>query len=540
MLRITVHEDETTWRLQLEGRLAGEWVTEAERAWHAAPRAGLGGKEIEIDLSDVSGVDEAGKRLLGQIGQSGVRFLANGIATRAMVGEITGKTCGLSKACSHFKKMFGVITLAIAMSSAMRAQDVPAPIKLTLKEAVNISLKQNPQVVVANLNLAESQENTKISRSALLPQASLGANEKVTRANVEALFGSRIPSVPQHIGPFWTTQVGPNVSAPLFDLTAWDRWKASRELVNTSAAEQTTAREQNAQLVVSQYLGSLRAAASVKAAQSRLDLAKDLFDLATDLQKSGVGTGIDTLRANVQYQNERQRFSEADTQLKVSLYGLSRLLNLDPQQPIELADEPSFFETPEFASDQSLTQAYIARPEMRSLLSQVKATELQKQATKDQRLPRMSVGGGWSEQGLTPTSMIPVYTFAATVEVPIFTGGRIKAETAVADIELKKLEQNEQDLRNRIGLEVKSAIAQLESAKVQVEAANLGVNLATEGVTQAEDRFRAGVANNIEVVTAQDEYARANDNQISALYRYNQSRADLARATGQIEALYTK
>ena len=59
-------------------------------------------------------------------------------------------------------------------------------------------------------------------------------------------------------------------------------------------------------------------------------------------------------------------------------------------------------------------------------------------------------------------------------------------------------------------------------------------------VEQARDRFQAGVANNIEVITAQDELSRANDNQIGALYRYNQSRADLARSVGQMEALYAK
>ena len=70
--------------------------------------------------------------------------------------------------------------------------------------------------------------------------------------------------------------------------------------------------------------------------------------------------------------------------------------------------------------------------------------------------------------------------------------------------------------------------------------ANEGVKLAQEEVNQARDRFAAGVANNIEVVTAQDALERANDNQISALYSYNQSRADLARATGHIEELYAK
>jgi len=73
-----------------------------------------------------------------------------------------------------------------------------------------------------------------------------------------------------------------------------------------------------------------------------------------------------------------------------------------------------------------------------------------------------------------------------------------------------------------------------------VDVANQAVGLAHEEVTQARDRFQAGVANNIEVITAQDALARANDNQIVALYRYNQSRADLARATGQMEAVYAK
>jgi outer membrane protein TolC len=73
-----------------------------------------------------------------------------------------------------------------------------------------------------------------------------------------------------------------------------------------------------------------------------------------------------------------------------------------------------------------------------------------------------------------------------------------------------------------------------------VTVANLGVDLARQEVVQARDRFQAGVANNIEVITAQDELSRANDNQIAALYRYNQSRADLAHAVGQMEAVYAK
>jgi outer membrane protein TolC len=87
---------------------------------------------------------------------------------------------------------------------------------------------------------------------------------------------------------------------------------------------------------------------------------------------------------------------------------------------------------------------------------------------------------------------------------------------------------------------VKTAVAQVEAARNEVTVANLGIQLAREEVDQARDRFQAGVANNIETITAQDELARANDNQIGALYRYNQARAGLAHAVGQMEALYAR
>jgi outer membrane protein TolC len=144
------------------------------------------------------------------------------------------------------------------------------------------------------------------------------------------------------------------------------------------------------------------------------------------------------------------------------------------------------------------------------------------------------------QQGLSAPSAIPAYVYQVTVDVPLFTGGRIHAEMAKAGLEIKKVEQQRDDLRNQIALEVKTSQAQLDAARHEVEVANLGVKLAQEEVSQARDRFQAGVANNIEVVSAQDSLARANDNQIAALYGYNQARADLGHAIGQIEGLYSK
>ena len=166
--------------------------------------------------------------------------------------------------------------------------------------------------------------------------------------------------------------------------------------------------------------------------------------------------------------------------------------------------------------------------------------ELARRAASESRLPTLNFAGTWGEQGLSAPSSIPAYVYQVTVDVPLFTGGRIHAEIAKADLEIKKVEQERDDLRNQIALEVKTSQAQLDAAQHEVDVANLGVKLAQEEVSQARDRFQAGVANNIEVVSAQDALARANDNQIAALYGYNQARADLSHAIGQIEGLYSK
>ena len=531
VLRITVQDSTLSSTFKLEGKLTGPWVRELEQSWSGATAAAPG-RAVVVDLSDVTYIDMAGKCLLARIHKSGAALIARGPLNQSIVDEITRAA----------KCVVVALAFVVAFATGLRAQDT-GPLRLTLKDAVQLSLNQNPQVQIANLNIAQSQEDQKLARAGILPQASLQVYQQERRLAVAPLFGrASFPGLPfpGHLGPYGVFNGGPNFSVPLFDLTLWRRWQASKEGVEASRSQDKGVREQITMLVVSQYLGSLRASADVTAAQSRVDLAQALYDQAADLQKNGVGTGIDTLRANVELQNERQRLIEAQTQLQTSIFGLAQLLNVDPKREITLTDQVSFFETPEIAVDRSLESAYTNRPEMKALLHAEREAVFDKQRAGESRYPSVSFDGTWAEQGLSASTAIPDYTYGVSLNVPLFTGGRISADRARADLAIRKVKQQEQDQRNEIALQVRTAIAQLAAARNEVNVANQAVGLANEEVTQARDRFQAGVANNIEVISAQDALARANDNQIVALYRYNQSRADLARATGQMEAVYAK
>lgn len=419
------------------------------------------------------------------------------------------------------------------------AQSKPA-LRLTLAEAVSIALKENPQVQNAHLDVADRQQDVNLSRSALLPQATLQVFDRAERINLGSTFGANLPIFPHHVGPFQVFQAGPDFSTPVFDLTLWRKLKASRESLAAARTDERSLRDQTTLLVVSQYLAALRAGEQLKAAQSRVDLAQALFNQAAQLEQNGIGTNLDTVRAQVELQNEKQSLLVEQTEHAKALYGLAQLLDLAPQQQIELADQPLFSQMPEFHGDASVAGALSNRPEMQSLDAQVAAANDARRAASEERLPSLSLGGNWAYQGSSLESSIPTYALGATASIPLWTSGRIRAEEAKASVEVHRLENQRRGERDAIAEEVKSASADLESARSQVEVARSGFALAQKALDQARERFASGIANNIEVVTAQDSLARASDNLIDAFYRYNLAHAQLAHATGQMEALYER
>jgi len=88
MLRITVHQDGSQCRLELAGRLCGPWVGETERVWRSAP---CSGKKIEVDMTEVTGVDAAGHKLLTAMHRAGARLIAKGVWMTALVEEVIGE-----------------------------------------------------------------------------------------------------------------------------------------------------------------------------------------------------------------------------------------------------------------------------------------------------------------------------------------------------------------------------------------------------------------------------------------------------------------
>src|SRR6202051_1742709 len=389
MLRITIEKKPGKTSLTVEGKLAGPWVSALEQSWKDLHDSSAG-ESLSINLCGVSFIDASGRALLAEIHQQGGKLVAEGWLNPAIVREIAAKKP------KRPPIIFYVLFLGLSLASANSAKaqtsaarnglpaNAPTEIlRLTLDQSVALALKQNTTAQIAVIQAAETVQDKNVARAALLPQAQLDSSDAVRRVNIEAQFGKPIIGFPEHIGPIQVFQVGPSFSAPVFDLTLWRRYQAERSIASAQKANSLSTRGQVVLLVVSQYIGTLRAVATVQAASSRVDLAQALYNQAADLQHEGVGTGIDTLRANVELQNEKQRLLEAQADRDTSLFGLSKLLNLDPRQDIELADSLSFFDTPQPEIEASIESALGERQEWKALVERLKAAGLEKKASQD-------------------------------------------------------------------------------------------------------------------------------------------------------------
>jgi outer membrane protein TolC len=436
--------------------------------------------------------------------------------------------------------ILGAILFAYLSADGL-AQSNPAPpaqsIRLSLKDAVQLALKQNPRVMTSRLLSLESDRERQISRSALLPQANLTATGLLGQYNKASIQRT---SERTTAGPYQMIQAGPAYSQSLLDLPLFRSYQITREGVRESLAVENITREDVVATVVAQYLLVLRAFAIHDAAKARVALAERLYEQAESLQRTGIGLKIDTTRAEVELQNERQNLVDAETLTHTTNYILAELLDLPPDREPVVVDELEFFDVAEVETTTAIDAALVSRPEMQAQAAKERITRLERKAASEQRAPQIDFSGDWLYQGSRFNNGIPAYTYQIDLNVPLFTGGRIHAEIARADLERQRIEQDRRLLEARIVREVKSAIDELKAAHKNVEVANLGLQLATDEVAQAERRFAAGVTTNVEVVTAQDALGRANSNQIEALYRFNQSRVNLAQAMGVVQNTYAK
>jgi outer membrane protein TolC len=214
---------------------------------------------------------------------------------------------------------------------------------------------------------------------------------------------------------------------------------------------------------------------------------------------------------------------------------LERAIGLPVTQEIELTDAVLYGPMQEINVEEALQRAYSRRPEYLAAESLVRSAELQVKAAKGEALPTLDLNGDYGVIGPNIGSARATFTVGAGVRIPIFQGGRVRADVLQAQSTLKQQRMRLEDLRARIEFDVRSALLDVKTSEDQIAVAKQSVELSTEQLKQAQDRYAAGVSGSLEVVQAQEAVTGANETYIQALYLNNVAKLTLARGLGVAE-----
>jgi outer membrane protein len=412
----------------------------------------------------------------------------------------------------------------------------PATIRLSLTDAISRALDAGTAVRIATTSTREAEARAQEARSALQPQLSAGgqlANETINLAT----FGFTVPGQPNVTPPFNVVDAHITLAMNVIDFAARRRYEAARAGIKVTREDQRRLENEVAAAVSSLYVSYGRSSARIDEIRANVDLFTKLRQLAVDQKNAGVGTRLDTTRADVQLSRQQQALLVATNQRDLARLALLRAIGADFDAGLELTDDWTRAVAAPPALPAALDAARRQRPELSLLNERLRLANLNIEAARAERLPTVGAQAQGTESGNRVRDIEWSRTVAAVVNVPLFTGRRIEARVAAAQAQRDQILIQQNDTQRQVEQEVRQALLVYENARSRVELASQSLKLAQDEVELASDRFKAGVASSIEVDNAQTALATARDTRIDALADEAQARFDLARATGEIRNL---
>ena len=427
----------------------------------------------------------------------------------------------------------------LASASAARAQDSVITHPLTLGDAARIGARQNAQAIQARYRTAQANARIRQSRSDLLPSVTGYASENGRSYN-SATFGIDFPGFDPAgsvIGPVNIFDVRGRIEETFLDFGAIQRLKGARTTARAFGATAANEAELSAQNAANAYLRAQRADAQLSARQADSVLADSLLSIAREELRAGVGVALDVTRAQSQFATVRAQLIVARNERDRARLDLLRALGQPLTANVSLADSLNGLVIRDTTIDEAaaIDAAMRTRPDLRAADEQIRAAEQQVTAIKAERLPTLSAFGDYGYIG--KNRLLGTYDWGVQVSIPIFDGlrreGRIEEAKAVSN----EIDVRRRDLRQQAAIEVRGALLDLASAREEADAVREALRLAQQEVAQAQERFRAGVAGNADVITASLSLNSARTQAVDALSSYQSAKVALARAVGSVTAL---
>ena len=441
-------------------------------------------------------------------------------------------------------KSLAGLAICVALIRCVIPGGVRAQEPLTLGQAIQIALKQNPDVDVAKAEVDEAKANAVLARTQYLPQVNF--TEDMSRGDDPVfVFGTRLRQQrftqadfsldslnrPDSIGNFATRISGGWL---LFDSLHTQKSVHAANQMKRSAASSAQAVDQRVVLdVVEAYQGVLYAERQVEIAQHELETADALLSSVDDHVKAGLAVESDRMSAQVGSAARKQALIGAEGDLELAWAELRVAIGTPDLKTSTL--RPT--ERKDFPTSDLEREVEIALKNRHDLAALAEAQSAQASAESGARLsfgPKVSAYGNWEDDRATPGGQ-GENNWVAGVQIsvdvlPFSKRAQLAKEKAVkarVDAQLNAYQQ-------RIRLQVSQAHIQRQTAEQSLDTARAAIDQATESLRILKNRYGAGLATITDLLRAEDAEREAQTNFWHAVYADTMAYAQQLFATGTL------
>lgn len=478
---------------------------------------------------------------------------------------------------------------ALAVVSPVAAQ-TPGVQTLSLPEAVALASESNPEFLQQRNDLQVASASVRQAWGGLLPSASASSSFGYQASGERRFQSVELGEQPDYLSSSYNLSLNYSLDGSALLQPRVERAR------RTATERQVRGAEANLESQVAQrYLEVLRTRAQVEQARREIERTAEHVRLAQARLEVGVGTSLEVRSAEVQRWRAEVALVQAENAAATAVLSLSQTVGIPLPEDVALTSEFAVFE-PAWDADGLVARALESNPTLLAARSSASAAGSSVTSARSSYLPTFNVNVGWSgsvyeaantdplvrsslmeaergfaqcqEQnvirssaGLAPvTCLNPAdpavaagieeairqqnsgfpfdYTpqpmnAGVTVSLPLFTGfsRRLQIDQAQAAAADANYRVRAEELRLR--QEVASAAGAVRAAYRTELLQRQVIESATEELRLAEERFRQGAANAVEVTDAQTNLAQAERDLIEAVFNFHQSLAALEALVGE-------
>ena len=406
----------------------------------------------------------------------------------------------------------------------------PKTTELTLLDVVDSALCNNPQTHEVWAAARAQAAQVGIAQASFLPA--------VTAAGSIAHHSTAGSSTTNRDSAYNQESLGISLSYLLYDFGARDATlESARQVLIAANANQETTLQAVLFDAVQAYYQVFATRSALTAAQESERVAQASLDAATARYKAGTSTPTDSLQARTAHSQAVLTRIRAEGATHTATGTLSSTIGLDANQPVTLAQPNEQVSATDFAAhlDDLINTARQQRPELAAAEAQLQAASATAKATSAADKPTISIGTGLTESFTDEQHPARDANIGISIAIPLFSGynSTYKIKAAQEQVALRAAQRDR--IRQQISLDVWKAYYNIITEAQAMRSSEDLVASAEQAEKMTSGRYRAGLGNILDVLTAQSALASARQQAIQARYNWLIARAAMAQALGRMD-----